>query len=307
MDFDGWASDPARKVREFADDQEFRKAADQAVLLAASQYPHEEVKQIVDGVERQVCSQFGGVSCTATRRIKGEVFLDFAVEGEIISPLFLVARPDKTIVARLEHEHEPADVIRALEKAFRALGPGMPRADYRRMTQGLEELERRISQQDYGLAVEISSGLLEIPGDFPPHERLRAARKRLEEAGANRAAAAVELWDKGAHFDALKRMDAVEAAFGRMGPGRQAKSQLARWLKTAEGKPLKKEFGDYQKARRLYDEGMRLDRKGELRKALSKLKQLVKRYPDSIFAQRAESTIAVIEDELGRGPEEEAR
>src|SRR5262245_48438189 len=107
LDFDGWSTAQGHKIESFYDDKDFLAAVDGAVLVIASQEEHGEKKQTVDGVERTVCSLFGGVPCVTHRDMLPKVFKDFGKEGELRSPLFVLAGPDHKELARIEHEQNP--------------------------------------------------------------------------------------------------------------------------------------------------------------------------------------------------------
>ena len=58
--------------------------------------------------------------------------------------------------------------------------------------------------------------------------------------------------------------------------------------------PLTTEREDFERFHLL--EGAELEEEGEYRRALSALRKLVRRHPDSLWAQKAESLIAVCEE-----------
>lgn len=299
IDFDGWSTARGHQIDHILDDKKFQGFADRFVLLASSQHKHERKKQLVDGEEREVCEIFGGVPCEVTRRIKGDVFGDFAVDGTLISPCFIFADPKKKELTRLEHEQEPGELIREMKLASARIGKGLARSEYVRARQGVARLDRFLTLQEWAPAVELAQELEPLAGGkFTVHEQLRAAIASLDTRGEAMIEEATEIWARGSHLDALKRLDKVQASFLSRSPAKTAGALVAKWQKTEEGKVVLADFKIHQKARKLYDQGMKLDREGEFKKAVSVLKNLRRRYPQTLFAEQAESTIRVLEESL---------
>ena len=298
MDFDGWDGDLVGAFSQFAKDKGLIRAANLAVLIGSSQYVQGEKKQIVEGEERTVCKLFDSVSPGRAERMKAEVFRDFAVDGILKSPLFLVAFPDKKVYERMLEETEPSAVTSSLVRCQKKMGPGMPRSDYVTMVRGLERLQRMVAQKDWSQAVPVAEQLLQIPGSFPPHEQLKGLVARIQEEEQRLLAAAEQLWQDGKHWESLVELDRVKSQFGTGQGARQAAEQLKVRAATVEGKSLAARLKAHQQARAMYQEALDLERAGDVRKSLQKLHKVVQQFPDSEFGGRAQGLIPALEEQV---------
>lgn len=301
LDFDGWANGASDGPLEaFFTDRDFLRQAEAAVLVLASQDDHGRERQLLDGVEREVCAKFGVVSCDSHRDMLPKVFSDFGRDGVLVSPLFVVAGPDRKELARFEHEQTPSTISASLVAAGRTLGPGLPRRDWVALTQGARELERLIELHEPAAAVALLAQLRKIPGRFAPHEEVDRLAAKLEESGTKRLARAQELFAAGRALDGLIEADDVKACFGKLACADAAAAQVTAWEKDPAHKPLLRELKEHRSARQLYLSAVELDRAGDARRAVSALDRLLRQFPESRFTDRARSLRDGLESEGGR-------
>jgi hypothetical protein len=296
LDFDGWTTDPNQaQWSAFYEDSDFLAAAENAVLVLASQEQHGERKERVEGSERAVCSVYGGVPCSAHRDVLPKAFADFGRDGQLISPLIAVATPDHKEVGRLEHEQRPAAVVLLLKEGAKRLGPGLRRSDYLRLSRGLQEIRRLADLHEYASVVAICEELQRIPGDFPPQQELRALEQKLDETARGLLARAHELWAAARHLDALLQADDVRLSFGRLAAAATASQQVSAWEKSLEGKPHHAALKADRAARQLYQQGVEFDRKGDAKRARETLAKLARSHPDSRFTERARALLQALQ------------
>jgi hypothetical protein len=69
--------------------------------------------------------------------------------------------------------------------------------------------------------MQVYGALLQIPGDFPPHEELRAILGQLEQVATEAIAESEQSWQSGKHLAALKR------ARSRLGEGMPRSDYIA--------------------------------------------------------------------------------
>lgn len=295
LDFDGWATSPGNpEIHEFYEDKAFLAALERAVVLLAAQDSHEERKQLVDGKERVVCARFGSVPCDVHRDMLPHVFSDYGRDGELISPLFVVAAPDRKPLARFEHEQTPSTIVAALKKASQQLGAGLGRGDYVRLRDGLAEARRLVDLNEIRAAVAIVEELGKIPGSFTPQARLEAEVRRIDDLGRQRVQRAEELYAGGRRLEALLEMDDVRASFGKLASASSAAARVAAWEKEVDSKPFLRDLKAHRAARQLYDQGIDYDRAGDSRRALQTLEKLIRTYPESRFADRARGLVEAL-------------
>jgi hypothetical protein len=287
LDFDGWSTAQGHKIESFYDDKEFLAATDGAVLVLASQEEHGEKKQTVDGAERTVCTRFGAVPCVTHRDMLPKVFKDFGKEGELRSPLFILAGPDHKELARIEGEQNPPELTAALKQAQKSLGAGLGRADYVRIKQGLKRIDQLREVHDFMAAVALCGELRKIPGSLAPQQQVLATEKSLEKAGLDQIQRAEQLWQAQRFLEALLEMDDARLSFGKLAPAASAATKMAAWEKAPEAKQHLAAIKDDRTARQLYQQGSELAAKGDSKKAIQAFEKLLKSYPDSRFCGRA--------------------
>ncbi len=291
IDFDGWTNDLKQgQPSAFYADKEFLAQCEGAVLLLASQEEHSIAREEIDGEVRDVCEQWGGVPCAAHRDLLPRIFTDFGRDGVLVSPLFVVADPNRKELARLEHEHTPAELVTALRAASKKLGAGMPRRDHRSVVRGLRDLRRLLELNEPAAAVAVLDTLKKIPGSFAPNAEVTVAAQKLDEAGRSRLARASELWNAKRPPDALIEADDVRASFGKLACAGTAAAMVAEWQKDAAvSKSDLADLKSHQGARQLYQQAVDQERSGEAKKALQTLERLLKQFPDSRMTDRARS------------------
>lgn len=291
VDFDGWTPDRQQtQPSAYYEDKEFLAAAESAVLLLCSQEEHAPRREEIDGTARDVCGAWGGVPCNAHRDLLPKVFADFGRDGELVSPLFVIADADRHEVARLEHEQPPSVVTAALRAAAKKLGPGMPRSDYRALVGGLAKLRRLQELNEPAAAVALLETLKKIPGSFAPHAELKVAEQKLDEAGRGRLQRANDLWSAGRRLEALIEADDVRGSFGKLACVATAAAQVGGWEKDAAvSKADLAELKAHRAARQLYQQAVDQERLGETKRALGTVEKLLKQHPNSRFTDRARS------------------
>ncbi len=301
VDFDGWTTDLKQgQPIAFYEDKEFCAAAEGAVLILASQEDHGSKKEEIDGETRDVCAKHGGTTCDAHRDMLPKLFTDFGRDGQIVSPLFIVATPERKELIRHEQEQRPAEMVLALKEAVKKLGPGMPRGDYVKVERGLKELRRLTELGEFASAVAALDQLRKIPGSFAPQTKIKVAEQKLDEAGRSKVQRAQELWSAGRQLEGLLAMDDVKGSFGKLAAAATAAVSVAEWEKSAEIKPHLATLKSHRAARQLYQQAVELERARDVKRAVQTLDKLLKQYPDSAFSERARTMAASLKSEKDR-------
>lgn len=290
VDFDGWTEDQQQsQPGAFYSDPQFLAQVEGAVVLLASQHDHGARKETIAGEERDVCSLWGGISCNAHRDILPKLFADFGKDGELITPLFVVATPERKELTRHEHEKRPVDLVLALKAASKHLGPGMSRTHYLQIESGLRQLRRLTELHEFAAATALLETLKKVPGNFAPNAEVKAAESALDGAGREQAKRAQELWTAKRHLEALTLIDDVKAAFGKLPCVTAASATLAEWEKD----PLTKEHAASLKAHRaarlLYFQAVAYEQANDRKRATETLDKLLRQFPESEFIDRARS------------------
>lgn len=297
MGWDNWSDDPDRGYR-FSDwykDRSFLRATEKAVLILVSQTQHREKAQLVGGEEKRVCSRYGGIQCGIHLRMMANIVKDFAREdGSLIVPLFLVANPDREVVARFEHETPIKEFLPALTAAQKSLGQGLSRLDYLQMKSGLTKARKAVELKEHRRAWSTLRQLAEIPGDGPMHRDLDATRKQLFSSGQKIMEEAEASWEQGRHLQALLSLDQVAFDFEASEIGKRAGITLKKLQKTEEGKPHSRTVKNTREARALYEKGMEQDEAGDFKRALSTLERLIRKHPESLFADKARPLVDLL-------------
>jgi hypothetical protein len=288
VDFDNWATSAGNpQVSEFFDDKEFgQTASDHAVLLLASNVDHGERKETVGGRTTSVCSEYGSVPCKAHKDVLPKLFADFAKDGQIVSPLFLVASPARKEIARFEHEQHPPAVTAQLKNAAKKLGDGMTRSDYLRLRHGLAEIEESTTLGEFDFAVATCDELSKIPGKLPLNADVAAAARKLDEAGKAKVKRADELWTAGRFGEALLDMEDVRASFGKLAAASEAAAKVAAWEKAPDAKSHLAELKDDRAARALFEQAVQFARKKDVKRTEQQVEKLSRAFPDSRFKNR---------------------
>jgi hypothetical protein len=290
VDFDGWTEDRGQSQPDaFYSDKAFLAELEFAVVLLASQHDHGTRRQTIDGEERDVCPAWGGVSCDAHRDLLPKLFADFGKDGELISPLFVVASPERKQLARMEHERRPAELVVALKDAAKRLGPGMSATHHRQLTEGLARLKRLIELHEHAAATALLETLKKVPGNFAPNAAVKATETELDAAGQAQAKRAEELWAAARHREALERLDDVKAAFGKLPCAGVASASLVAKEKDAAAKPHLAALKAHRGARQIYFQAVSLEQAGDRRRALDAVEKLLRQFPESAFTDRAMS------------------
>jgi hypothetical protein len=298
VDFDGWSTDKSNpQVSDLYESADFVAGADGAVMILAGQEDHGEKKQQVDGATRSVCSEYGGTSCLHHRDMLPKVFSDFGRDGALVSPLFVVATPDRKEVGRLLHEQQAPPILELLEKATKQLGLGLKRGDFARLDRGLKEIRRLVDAADFAPAIALIDDLKKIPGRSALQVDLLAEEEKLGETGRARLKRAEELWAAGRFLDAMIDLDDVRVSFGKLEAATLASSKLAVWEKSPEAKPVLPELKVDRTARGLYLQGLDYRRKGDPKRAKQSFEKLIKTYPDSRFCPRARIQLEQLKEE----------
>ncbi|MSR47940.1 MAG: hypothetical protein EXS13_12910 [Planctomycetes bacterium] len=288
IDFDGWTEDKQQTQPEaFYSDKDFLTQIDGAVVLLASQEDHGSVKATIDGTDRDVCKLFGGVHCTTHRDVLPKLFTDFGKDGQLISPLFVVASPDKKELVRFEHEELPRDLVLALKGASKLLGPGMSRTVHRQLQSGLERVRRLVELREYAAATASLEPLQKIPGTFALNADVKIAASGIEEAGRAQTNRAKELWEAGRRLDGMIMLDDVKASFGRLPSAVEASATIRLWEKDAAAKAFMAGLQAHRGARQIYQQAVAQDAAGDRKRAGETLEKLLRQFPDSQFTNRA--------------------
>ncbi|MCI0656218.1 MAG: hypothetical protein L0170_04010, partial [Acidobacteria bacterium] len=220
---------------------------------------------------------------------------DFGEKGELKSPLAVVALPDRTLLGRLVEEFTPRDVQGKLKEAHRKLGEGLGAAQYRALVEGMERANRYEAVDEIRRAVRVLEQVAGS-GSSSVHQRLNERRRHLQDRARERLESALARWGEGRHQPALAEIDRLVFDFAGTAAGVEAGTAWKELSKTPEAKPLLKEIENERKARELYFEGMDLEEEGEVTKALSVLKRLTAGYPESLWTQKASSTISLLQE-----------
>ena len=290
IDPDGWSTDRSNpQLGDFATDKAFLEAAERAVLLLVSQEEHGASKELVDGVEREVCAAHGSNPCRVHRDLLPRVFSDFGRDGQLTSPLFAVAMPDRKLAARLEHEQKPLAVAAALTAAAGKLGAGMTRTDYLRIRNGLKMSSEFGDRGDLDGASMIGDELARIPGDLAPNRAVAGRQRELFEIASGSIAKARELWTNSRTLDALIRCDDIRAAFGKLAPAVEAAGLLVAWEKDEKSKDVLATYRADQSQRQKYRQAVAAWISGDLPRATQLADRLLKSDSESRFATRAKT------------------
>jgi hypothetical protein len=298
VDFDSWATNNSGgTIAAFYEDADFRKVAENAVLILASQGDHGTKKQVIDGVERPVCKEFGGTVCSNHLRMltdlcrDAKVFGKVGVDGAIHTPLFAVVTPSHEVVGSFSHEQLAAVITNLLRTAQKQIGPGLARGDYLKLLHGLADARERADLADYATANDILDALARIPGNFKPNAAVKSFRDSLEPKGRELMTVAEQQWKNGQLLDALTQMDDVATGFGKLAVAHDAAARMASWEKVPEAKGQLPALKADREARQLYLHGVALVRAGESKKAAAELEKLVKSQPKSRFTERAQKLL----------------
>ncbi len=293
LDFDGWTEDRQQtQPSAYYEHKEFLAAAELSVLLLCSQEEHDPKRELIDGETRDVCGAWGGVSCRAHRDLLPKVFADFGRDGTLVTPLVVIADPDRRELARMEHEQPPAVVVAALKAASKKLGAGMPRRDYRALVQGLAHLKRLQELNEPAAAVALLETLRKVPGNFAPHAELKVAEQKLDEAGRGRLQRSNDLWSAGRRLDALIEADDVRSSFGKLACSATASALVASYEKDAGvTKEDRATLKAHRAAREIYQQAVELERASDSKRARQSLEKLLRQHPESRFTDRARSLL----------------
>ncbi len=288
VDFDGWTEDRGQTQPEaFFADKAFQAELEFAVVMLASQHDHGSTRRTIDGEEREVCSAWGGISCDAHRDLLPKLFADFGKDGELVSPLFIVASPERKEMARMEHEKRPSDLVFALKDAAKRLGAGMSATHHRQLVEGLTRLRRLIELHEYAAATTLLETLKRVPGNFAPNVAVKAVEGTLDAAGQAQVKRAEELWSAGRLLEALQQLDDVKAAFGKLPSAAAASTALAAHEKDPQAKPHLSVLKAHRNARQLYFLAVSQEQAGDRRRALESIEKLLRQFPESAFTDRA--------------------
>lgn len=299
VDFDSWQNvNAVQTVAAFYEDVDFRKVSENAVLILASQGDHGTKKQVIDGVERPVCKEFGGTVCTNHLRMLTEICRDakvfgkIGVDGALHTPLFAAVTPSHDVVGSFSHEQLTATVTNLLRTAQKQVGPGLARGDYLKLLRGLAEAKERADLADYATATEILETLARIPGSFKPNAAVKSFHDSLEPKGRELMTVAEQQWKNGQYFDALTQMDDVATGFGKLAVAHDAATRVAAWEKAPEAKGELAALKADRTARELYLEAVAAARAADTKRAAADLEKLMKSQPKSRFTERAQKLLA---------------
>ena len=220
------------------------------------------------------------------RDLLPKVFGDFGRDGALVSPLFVVASPDRKELTRLEHEHPPVELTLALKTAAKKLGAGMGRAAYRQVTSGLAQLRRLIDLNEFAAATVLLESLKKVPGNFAPNAEVKVAEQHLDEAGRGQIKRARELWAAQRLLDGLIAIDDVKASFGKLACAGTAASLLAEWEKSPAAATSLQDLKVHRGARQLYFQAVEQEQAGDRKKAIQTLDKLLRQFPESRFTDR---------------------
>jgi hypothetical protein len=301
IDFDSWANaNASQTVAAFFEDAEFRKIADQTVLILASQGEHGTKKQVIDGSERSVCKEFGGTLCANHLRMLTEICRDakvfgkIGVDGAIHTPLFAVVTPTHDVVGSCAGEQPVGAVITLLKSAQKQVGPGLARSDYLKLVRGLAEAKEQADLAEYSISMEILDGLARIPGNFKPNVSVKLFHDSLDAKGRELMTVAENDWRNGHFLDALIQMDDVATGFGKLAVAHDAAVRVAAWEKAPEAKGELMALKNDRAARQLYLQGRAAERAGDPKRELAALEKLAKSFPQSRFTARSEKLLASV-------------
>jgi hypothetical protein len=300
VDFDSWDPKAKETIAAFYEDADFRKVTDQAVLILASQGDHGTKKQVIDGVERTVCKEFGGTVCQNHLRMltdlcrDAKVFAKIGVDGAIHTPLFAVITPTHDLVGSFSHEKLTAEITQLLRTAQKQVGPGLARSDWLKLVRGLADAKEQADLGEYATATEILEGLARIPGNYKPNAAVKSYHDSLETKGRELVVIAEQDWKNGHVLDAMTGMDDVATGFGKLAVAHDAASRVSAWEKAPEAKAELPALKVDRAARQLYFQGVGALRAGDAKRAAAILEKVTKSQPKTRFTARAEKLLTSI-------------
>ena len=203
--------------------------------------------------------------------MKGDIFKDFAVDGVLKTPLFMVLTPKQEVVGKYLEEAGWSQLVGGIKKAKKQLGRGLTEAEFEQQKETVATIQNAIRAKDYRRAYNVVLNASPLPSSFPIQQAFNDERRKLLDLGQQLLDEANALWTEGQHFQAMSQADLVAYSFGKSDIGKSSSKTLKAWEKTEEGKPHAKLVATNGKARALFDQGVDYEREGEDRRALSRV------------------------------------
>lgn len=268
----------------------FQTAAAPTLLLVASDADHpqieiEELDEDGEPVRRSVCKRYRTPNCAAHQAHSKPIFDRYKSgsgdQAVLQTPLFAVLGPDGKTLEKLEDVAELEPVLGAVAKSAKAAGPSISREERVLTKAALQEGDAALGRRAYGAAWNAFGSALEWIALGPLAERANAGRTEVQrqlDEGRDAALAQLEAGEIETGWEGLRTLSAACADSELAGP-------LEKVLKTArKDKRWREEIRRLEneaEARELVEEIREFLRADEERKALARVKKLVKRYSDT--------------------------
>ena len=278
-------------------DREFLKIAPEFVIVYANnEDDHGKVTvKGPDGKPQVRCADCPNIECTDHMILAMNYARAFFPDSNARTPIhFVLNDKDEKIDTIMNgsfeqgFNHVPAKtVVARLKDLLKKHGRGLTEEEYARMEQDWVDAKAARARGNVTLELEKLNDVLTMPKEV---EGVRLAKERVKEidtAAAKDLEALDALVDGGKWEAALELVEKVQATY----PGTLTAAAAKEKERELE---RRKEVKNVLKARTLYESAMKFKEKGKPDLAGKKLEEILRRDPDTRYAERAKTGLAAL-------------
>lgn len=239
----------------------------------------EEVQ--VDGQARRVCKKFRTVNCLDHKKAEQGIFRDFAREGMLKTPMFLIVLPDQTIVQQLVDRHAMGEFLDAFKEAEKRLPNGLTHVEAAQVRRGLAESKAWIESGDVAKVIEFALPFQKRKTSAGLVQQVLALFERVSERGRQEMSAIEERIAKKEYVAAIDELEALAVRYRKSDIEKVGRERLATLMKNKDVKAAIAVAKREEAARKTLESADSLKEKGQDDRAQKLYERLLEKYPDT--------------------------
>lgn len=263
----------------------FVAATERTVNLIAnrgSREQHGTVSLKRDGQSVEACARFGTITCAEHKKTEIGVFRDFASNGELKTPMVILALPDTTIVAALHDRHPLEEFLAVFKAADAKLPNGLSATEANDVRTGLADCPRWF---EAGEVAKVIAFAKPFESRKTGSTLVAAALKELEkvvELGKRDLASVEQILETRDYPAAVARLDEIAARFTGSRVETIAKERKANLLTNKDVKAALAKAKREEQAKKLLEQADKFKADGKLDRANKVYDQIRAKFADTL-------------------------
>ncbi len=238
----------------------------------------------VDGRTQRLCKKFHTVACLDHKKAEQGIFRDFARDGVLKTPMFLIVLPDQTIVQQLIDRHPMGAFLDAFKEAEKRLPNGLTHAEAASVRKGLAESKAWLDSGDVAKVIDFALPFQKRKSNAGLIQRVLALLEQVTERGRVEMDAIEARIAKKDYVPAIDELDSMIERYRKSDIEKVAKERRAALAKNREVKEAIAQAKREDAARKTLESADSFMEKGLEDRAKKLYERLLDKFPDTAAA-----------------------